>query len=335
MDRLFYTPEKMGTLLLGIGMVFSGIAVLLYYLFALPELVKLVAEIVFVLSLVTYVFTHGGVKMLRRFTKAISLMFSRQPHVSSKPQPIQIAEFFYILDDPLEPDTFQDFLDDPIFSIPIGKGQQIENITPAQYVELLVFENIDEIHKKFGNEITVGVNLKRGSLIIALDFFLNAYDNIAKYNDAILGVMAFQSQIKWVIRKVSGAYRQRTERNIQIESNESVRRSPGNDDRHHQTNGSTNTPNPVSITNTVASPQPQKDMNLTLNINTSTNTTSGCISTIITFLLFLVIILILYYGLFELPDARQEALENLRAIISGLLYKASAYIHNLGDMLAP
>jgi len=314
-------------------MVYFGIAMLTYFL-DLPGFITSVTGIICILIFVVYSYTHGGEEILRRLIQ--SLTIGQSATTNAAPKPLQIAEFFYILDDPAEPDTFQTFLDDPIFPVHIGNNQQTEDVTPAQYVELFVFENIREIQTKFGGAITVDANLKRGSLIVDLQFFLDAYDNISKYNDAILGVMAFQNQIRSVIRKVSGAYRRKTERNIQIDSNESVkRRNEADDIRRSQAYESTKSPNPVSITNTVSSAQPQKDTNLTLNVNTSAGMASGCLSNLITIAFFLVMIVVVYYWLFELPDARQEAWSNLLVRFSVFLHDVGVYIQDIGDTLQP
>lgn len=138
---------------------------------------------------------------------------------------VELATLKYHLDDPANSEEFDTFLDSQIIEVRGYSPNHLPTkISPRSYVEQEIFsfvKYLESEHKGKG-DISVRVEVKRGSLIFILTILVNAYSAVAQWEDFNLSIRRIRRQAERVVNRTSQLYNHETARNIKILSDHTI-----------------------------------------------------------------------------------------------------------------
>lgn len=127
-----------------------------------------------------------------------------------------VARIKFKLEDPVDPGTFSQFLDQPMM-ITRQESSSRRRKTPCQILEESVFRYAKQLEKAHRRRLMVNVTIKRGSFVIGLSF-LAAYDFLAQYHDFVESITLMRKQVGGLVQDASDWYRILTGRDFRVES---------------------------------------------------------------------------------------------------------------------
>ena len=133
---------------------------------------------------------------------------------------VKVATMHLKLDDPLDPQRFEQFLDQPLFSTG-DEHISTAKKSSSQVLESAILSYVREIEEAYSGCLSVDVDLRRGSFTIGLTF-LAVYEFVAQYHDFVESITTLQGQIRDLVQDASKWYRAMNGRDIRVYSDISI-----------------------------------------------------------------------------------------------------------------
>lgn len=322
-DKFFDVAIRTVVLLLKIALVLLFWLVS-FVIFVLPTWLYWLGNLVVIGYSIVHVYTSG---IYLAWRSAFSRYRSPQASTPQLPYPIEVARLSFKLDNPEGDEALDKFLDEPLYRSNTIAGQLA---SPSQVTEVLVLNHVKDIESGFPNMIIVEAEVHRGSLFVTLTYLATAYTLMSQYNDFVDSISRIRQQMRRTFAMMSGDYRERTQRNIRIRSDLSVKyrsRNSFSDPDGNSSSGTSRT-QPVTITNAYNPPANSSNFNITVNPPNSRS--SGCLSSLVViFLLSLVVGGLYFYFVLD----TQTKLETLATIVEQIilwLRQAGQFLIDLG-----
>lgn len=256
-------------------------------------------------------------------------------------EPVELARIFYRLDDSENSTAFDEFLDEPLYS---RRAEPDEFISSSQMVENIVLEYAQHIEDTYDGAITVNAEIQRGSLTVALTFLLNSYSVVAQLHDVHASISLVRRLLRESLSEVSQTYKQRTDRNVHIDSDVSIRGQSrasltaqgqiNASEPEHRRNDSEQASQPVTVTNTIHSASPDEKRDMNVNIRLVQPKRFSCITCllgcILTVLFFAIIgLLYIYCGFPYIDQACYEIKDDFLRRVTSVLIQLAIYLDTI------
>ena len=130
-----------------------------------------------------------------------------------------IATLHYTIDDPLAPDGFNGFLDEPVLTLHGPAFRRDE--PPARTLEQAVRALLADVDARHAGQLSVRIEVQRGSLTLGLTV-LGAYEFVAQYQDFLQSVHLLREQIESLFQTTASQYHARTGHRARVDSDISI-----------------------------------------------------------------------------------------------------------------
>lgn len=300
----------------------------------IPLLLMLVFISLWLMQLASSGVIQEWINIYPEITKTSKLNDKFSPLV----EPIKIARIHYKIDDPEGQDSFDVFLDEPLYST---KQNPNNLISPSQLAENITMQYAQKIEGMYGGLVTVNAEVHRGSLAVTLEFLLNAYTVVAQINDVYESISLVRRLIRKQLSNIAGAYKEQTNRNARIDSDISVqgqsrisqtqeKSSSSNSDSKEQKDGIF--PQPVTVTNTFTPPSSNREMKIDIAMPASPHFRGlGCFSFMLSVGVILAIIIGIYSycGFFSTNSVCLDIRDTILRNVASLLIKTAMYLDEI------
>lgn len=291
------------------------------------------------ISLPMWVFWMGnavvaGLSILYAWTSGLyytwrSVLLPHQSNVPATQQtfnPVEVAQLSFKLDDPEGEEELDTFLDEPLYQTSSLPGQLA---SPSQMTETMIFDHVKNINSAFPNMVEVEVEVRRGSLVVALTYVAIAYTLISQYNDFVESISRLHRQMRGTFATMSGHYREQTQRNIRVRGDLFVKYRSRNSFIEPNGNSRAGIPEsqPVTITNAYNPPPNNHDLNI--NVNVPSSRRFGCQSLLLLIFVLSTGVGILYFYFVLDTEAKLKFLQMAVEQIIWTLQQIGQYLIDL------
>jgi len=286
--------------------------------------------LVIVLAYASYfAFSTGLAAELVRVIRGRLIESTRGSRAGNLATPTTIARFDYKLDDPGDPDAFDEFLDTPL----IVAGKQYI-MSPAEYAETFLLQLSAELQAKYDSKLLVDTKVTRGSLDISVVFtvVVTLVQLYASGHDIFESTADYKQHLSNLFDKINGEYRNKSNRTAKISGGVEVTPRPdspnnsGSDNSAPSALSSPQLGQPVSVTNSYTPPQSERNVNVSLNLAGRGAGVGGCVNSCLLLVLVVVIGVTSFILLFVDYNGRMQLLDEI-------LYETSNLVRSLGESL--